>query len=53
MISAEIPDRSEDPELHNLVCTLMVHGPCGQDKTKANCLKDKVCMKKFPKPYAI
>ncbi|KAI9115909.1 hypothetical protein K1719_012839 [Acacia pycnantha] len=30
LISAEIPDRYNDPELYELVGTYMVHGPCGR-----------------------
>ena len=29
LITCEIPDPEEDPELYNLVAMFMVHGPCG------------------------
>ncbi|XP_071719496.1 uncharacterized protein [Rutidosis leptorrhynchoides] len=52
-ISAEIPDKDEDPELYQLVSELMIHGPCGEKNPKQVCTNDdKKCMKKFPKPFA-
>ncbi|KAI9113901.1 hypothetical protein K1719_015152 [Acacia pycnantha] len=51
LISAEIPDRYEDPELYELVGSYMVHGPCGKLLRVAPCLKDGRCSKYFPKKY--
>jgi hypothetical protein len=47
-VSAEIPDPVEFPELHHLVTTLMIHGPCSG--TNAPCIDDDgMCEKQFPK----
>lgn len=51
-VSAEIPDKSVNKELHKAVTTHMMHGPCGF--RKARCYdKDAPfkCSKGFPKPY--
>ncbi|KAK9053943.1 hypothetical protein SSX86_025018 [Deinandra increscens subsp. villosa] len=51
VISAEIPDPREDPELYLLVREFMIHGPCGDLNKKSPCmLKDK-CSKNFPKKF--
>ena len=50
-ISTEFPDEREDPELHDLIKTHMVHGPCGIVHYSP-CLNDKKeCSKGFPKPF--
>ena len=47
IISAQIPNPEEDPELYNLVKTWMIHGPCGN-----RCKDDSGnCTKNFPKPF--
>ncbi|KAK4521041.1 Isochorismatase domain-containing protein [Mucor velutinosus] len=56
IISTEIPDVHQDPELHAIVTRNMMHGPCGGYNKKSPCMvKDAfgndVCSKKFPKPY--
>ncbi|XP_015124926.1 uncharacterized protein LOC107046742 [Diachasma alloeum] len=45
-ISAEIPDRDEQPALYNIVMKNMIHGPCGDW-----CLVDNKCSKHFPKAF--
>ncbi|XP_067931940.1 uncharacterized protein [Watersipora subatra] len=49
VISAEIPNRVEDPELFEIVTKHMVHGPCGQLNPGSPCMKDGTCTKKYPK----
>ncbi|XP_076888555.1 uncharacterized protein LOC143539012 [Bidens hawaiensis] len=50
-ISAEIPDKNEDPELYNLVSELMMHGPCAHYNKPCSCVIDNKCSKKFPKNF--
>ncbi|PIC14437.1 hypothetical protein B9Z55_026756 [Caenorhabditis nigoni] len=55
VISAELPDKKEDPELYELVSTTMMHRPCGVHNPNASCMKKtdngKKCEKKFPKGF--
>lgn len=48
-ISAEIPDKDEDPILYNLVKENMMHGPCGEDDPNCYCMIDGKCRFGFPK----
>nr|KAJ0218604.1 hypothetical protein LSAT_V11C300153220 [Lactuca sativa] len=49
IISAEIPNINEDPELYSLVSEFMIHGPCGAENMNCPCMVDKQCSKNFPK----
>ncbi|XP_074305335.1 uncharacterized protein LOC141640430 [Silene latifolia] len=49
IISAEIPDPVENPVLHAVVCTHMIHGPCGTAKPRSPCMVGSTCSKHFPK----
>uniref|UniRef100_A0A0N5BF22 ATP-dependent DNA helicase n=1 Tax=Strongyloides papillosus TaxID=174720 RepID=A0A0N5BF22_STREA len=53
VISAEIPDKNHDPELHDLVVRHMLHHDCPTLKEKGPCWsasKNK-CIKDFPKAF--
>ncbi|KAL8600890.1 hypothetical protein ACOMHN_045028 [Nucella lapillus] len=49
LISAELPNREEDPDLFSIISTQMIHGPCGQVNPRCVCMKDNRCEKKFPR----
>nr|GEZ82120.1 DNA helicase PIF1, ATP-dependent [Tanacetum cinerariifolium] len=50
-ISAEIPNKDEDPELYQLVTDHMMHGPCGADNPSCPCRIEYKCTKKFPRQF--
>lgn len=50
IISAEIPDPETDPELHSIVTTNMIHGPCGDHNQYSPCMQNGNCTKRFPRP---
>ncbi len=47
-ICAEIPDRTQDQRLFNIVTSHMIHGPCGNVNCDSPCMTDGVCSKKYP-----
>ena len=49
IVCAEIPDQRRFPELHKIVTTFMMHGPCGTSNPKFLCMDDGKCTKNFPK----
>lgn len=51
IISAEIPDRSTDHLLFDIVTTNMIHGPCGDLNRSSPCMADGKCIKSFPKNF--
>ncbi|XP_071720143.1 uncharacterized protein [Rutidosis leptorrhynchoides] len=51
VISAEIPDKDEEPELYELVSNFMIHGPCGTKHLECSCMKRGRCSKHFPKDF--
>ncbi|XP_035204942.1 uncharacterized protein LOC118179893 [Stegodyphus dumicola] len=48
---AECIDSTRHPELHNIVKSSMIHGPCGELNRNSPCMSDGVCSKGFPKPF--
>ena len=51
VICAEIPDPMVDPELHQIVISNMVHGPCGSINPDSPCMEDGRCSKSYPKQF--
>ena len=51
VISAEIPNKEEDPKLFDIVTKHMVHGPCGVQNRNSPCMEDGKCGKRYPRPY--
>ena len=43
IISAELPNKDEDPELFEIVKKQMIHGPCGNINKKSVCMQDNKC----------
>ncbi|XP_013617698.1 PREDICTED: uncharacterized protein LOC106324244 [Brassica oleracea var. oleracea] len=50
IISAELPNKEEDPTAYDLVTKHMIHGPCGLFNPKSPCMENNVCTKKYPQP---
>ena len=50
-VRAELPDVVTNPRLYEIVTKCMVHGPCGILNSNAQCMKDGVCSKQFPKLF--
>ena len=51
IVCAEIPDKDQFLEMHNIVTTFMMHGPCGTINSNLPCMGDGKCTKKFPKEF--
>ena len=51
IVCAEIPHQRRFPELHKIVTTFMMHGPCGTSNPKSPCMDDGKCTKNFPKEF--
>jgi hypothetical protein len=51
VVSAQLPDPEQFPQLFQLVTKLMVHNPCGTENPNAPCMRDGKCSKGYPKPF--
>ncbi|XP_046640289.1 uncharacterized protein LOC124323516 [Daphnia pulicaria] len=51
-ISAEIPDPETHPELHKIIMSNMIHGPCGTINPNSPCMDGSKCTKSFRKPFS-
>ncbi|KAL4153586.1 hypothetical protein QTP88_001419 [Uroleucon formosanum] len=51
VISAELPNKEDDPLLFNSVVRHMIHGPCGVLNTNSPCMTEGRCSKKFTKLF--
>ncbi|GMF37851.1 unnamed protein product [Phytophthora fragariaefolia] len=49
LVSGEVPDKEDSPDLFETVMTCMMHGPCGPAIPASPCMKDGKCTKGFPK----
>ena len=48
VISAEIPDKQQDPRLFEVVMHNTIHGPCSSINPNSPCMKDNKCTKRYP-----
>ena len=53
LISAEIPNEDNDPELHQVVGSHMIHRPCEKLNTSAPCMKDGHCICRYPRDFVL
>jgi hypothetical protein len=54
IVSAEIPDPTNHPQLYETVISFMLHGPCGLLNTAASCMKrsnGKYCDRRYPREF--
>ncbi|XP_057299444.1 uncharacterized protein LOC130630062 [Hydractinia symbiolongicarpus] len=51
VISAEILNQQEHPELFQIVRSCMIHVACGHLNPNSRCMEDGVCTKRFPKNF--
>lgn len=47
IISAELPHKENDQQGFELVEKHMMHGPCGLDRPKSPCMRNKECSKRY------
>ena len=51
VVCAEIPDPVLDSELHQIVVSNMIHGPCGSINPDSPCMEHGQCSKRYPRPF--
>ena len=51
IISAEIPNKNEHPNLYEIVTNHMMQGPCRLSNTRAPCMVNGKCIRFFPKKF--
>ncbi|XP_027916080.1 uncharacterized protein LOC114175522 [Vigna unguiculata] len=51
IVRAEIPNKAEEPQLHEVVLKHMIHGPCGTLNPRSPCMKRNQCQKRFPRDF--
>lgn len=51
VICSEMLDKDLEPDLYQIVCDNMIHGPCGNDQPFMPCMKKGKCSKRFPKDF--
>jgi len=51
IVCAELLDKSTHPELHNIVTSRMLHGPCGAIHPSCPCMVNGACSKGYPKTF--
>ena len=55
IVSAEIPDKVRNPQLHKIITGMNLHGPCGAVNVNSPCMSgtgvERSCQKKFPKAF--
>ena len=52
IISAELPDVNDNPRLHAIIKSCMLHRPCGHVQPNSICMDEGVCTKGYPKEYS-
>ncbi|WVZ93701.1 hypothetical protein U9M48_039661 [Paspalum notatum var. saurae] len=50
-ISVELPDPEKYPVLHRLVCSHMMHGPCGKMRPDCPCMVNGECRFRYPHQF--
>ena len=51
IISAELPDPNDDPELYDIVKSNMIHGPCEGVNEASPCMSEGRCTKRYPRAF--